>query len=245
MSNINSKESISKVVNVPRHVAIIMDGNGRWAKKRGHMRLFGHKNGVNSVRGAISTSIEVGVKQLTLFAFSSENWKRPKDEVNGLFELFMIVLEKEIDQLNKNNIRLRVVGDCSRFSDKLNKAIAKAEELTKDNTGLTVNIATNYGGRWDVVQAVNKFITDNPNTQITEQDIANRLVVLDDVDLLIRTGGEFRISNFLLWQVAYGELYITDVLWPDFNKEVYLEAVSNYSKRERRFGCTSEQLVNK
>ena len=224
MSSINSEDLISEAVNVPRHVAIIMDGNGRWAKKRGFMRLIGHKNGVNSVRDAISTSIAVGVKQLTLFAFSSENWKRPKDEVNGLFELFMSVLEKEIVKLNKNNIRLRVVGDCSKFSDKLNKAIAKAEELTKDNTALIVNIAANYGGKWDVVQAVNKFITENPNKQITEQDIANRLVVLDDVDLLIRTGGEFRISNFLLWQVAYSELYVTDVLWPDFNKEVYLEA---------------------
>lgn len=231
---------------IPKHVAIIMDGNGRWAKKQGKMRLFGHRAGVKAVREAVSFAAEKGIKCLTLFAFSSENWRRPEQEVKGLMELFTWALSNEVRSLHKNNIKLRVIGDISRFSDVLRAGINSAENLTANNDGLVLNIAVNYGGRWDIVQAVKKIIELN-NGSITAEMISEDLIESQlseslDVDLLIRTGGEKRVSNFLLWQLAYSEIYISDVLWPDFSKNIFAQALDYFYKRERRFGCTGEQI---
>lgn len=234
---------------LPKHIAIIMDGNGRWAKAQGKPRVFGHKNGVSAVRKTISTAAKLGVQAITLFAFSSENWRRPEKEVGLLMELFIAALSTEVTKLHRNNLRLCVVGDLSRFSQRLQKKIAQAEEMTANNTGMVVNVAANYGGRWDITQAARQLAVQVESGElkaqdITEERIASHLMMSDlpDVDLLIRTSGERRISNFLLWQVAYAEMYFTPTYWPDFNEDSLIEAVSWFVDRERRFGCTGEQI---
>jgi len=234
---------------LPRHVAIIMDGNGRWAQQRGKMRVFGHKAGVNAVRDTVSVASRLGLSALTLFAFSSENWRRPESEVSALMELFIHVLGGEVKKLHKSNIRLRITGERSRFSSRLQDKVAAAEALTANNTGLILNVAANYGGRWDITQAAVALASEvqaghlTPE-QIDEDALARHLSThgLPDVDLLIRTGGDHRISNFVLWQAAYAELYFTPVLWPDFDAVVFSEAIASFASRERRFGCTGEQI---
>lgn len=235
---------------VPKHVAIIMDGNGRWAKQRGKIRTFGHKAGAEAVRKAVAFARRNGIESLTLFAFSSENWKRPATEVSVLMELFMSVLKSEIKKLDDNDIRLRIVGDKEAFSKRLQKRMSEAEEQTRSNSGLNLNIAANYGGQWDITQASRKLAEkvktgEIEPAEITEQTIAGELMMADQPlpDLLIRTGGEHRISNFLLWQLAYAELYFTSVLWPDFDDTAFAQAITDFAQRERRFGLTSEQLT--
>lgn len=229
--------------NIPQHVAIIMDGNGRWAKQQGKMRIFGHKKGALAVRRAVAYAHRIGVKVLTLYAFSSENWNRPEVEVNALMTLFMQTLDIEAKRLNKNNIRLQVIGDTARFSDKLRDKIRTVEKLTENNTALILNIAANYGGGWDIVQAAKQLalaVKENrlDIQDITEESFQKHLVTkaLPPVDLLIRTSGEQRISNFLLWQIAYAELYFADVLWPEFNENGFNQAIIDYQQRHRRFG---------
>ncbi|EIJ67369.1 polyprenyl diphosphate synthase [Pasteurella bettyae] len=231
---------------IPQHIAIIMDGNGRWAKQKGKMRIFGHKNGVMAVRKSVSYALKIGVNALTLYAFSSENWNRPEQEVSALMTLFMHALDSEVKKLHKNNIKLRIIGDTSRFSDKLQEKIADAEALTANNQALTLNIAANYGGCWDIVQATQQIAQQVKEGKIDTTDIneaffQHHLVTQEQppVDLLIRTSGEQRISNFLLWQIAYAELYFSEVLWPDFNEEAFNQAIYAYQQRDRRFG-TSE-----
>jgi len=242
----SSTRSIPETGDVPQHIAIIMDGNGRWAKKRFMPRIAGHKRGVETVRNTVKACTELGVGYLTLFAFSSENWRRPAEEVSFLMQLFMLALEQEITKLHKNNIRLKVIGDRSRFEEKLVEMIGRAESLTQNNTGLTLTIAANYGGRWDMVQATHRMIEAKPECALTfsEEDIEPYLSTnyAPEPDLFIRTGGEQRISNFLLWQSAYTELYFTDTLWPDFNMMALKRAIKSFQQRERRFGRTSEQL---
>lgn len=239
----------SKVNPPPRHVAIIMDGNNRWAKSRGLPSLAGHKAGVDAVRQVITGCVEQGVEALTLFAFSSENWKRPPLEVKGLMELFKFALDREVKKLHKNNIRLRVIGDKTRFSDSLQKRIAEAESLTESCTGLQLNIAANYGGRWDIATAAKQVAQRCLEGELTpdqiDEAVLGRYVTLSDLpdpDLCIRTAGEQRVSNFLIWQFAYTEFYYADCYWPDFGKERLEQAVNDFTGRERRFGRTSEQL---
>ena len=237
--------------NLPKHVAIIMDGNGRWAQAQGKNRVFGHKNGVESVRAVVSTARKQGVKALTLFAFSSENWQRPESEVSVLMDLFMFVLTREVKKLHKNNIRFQVIGDIARFSPKLIEKIRDAETLTAENDAMTLSVAANYGGRWDIAnaaQALAQEVKDGrlePN-DVTEQALHQRtsLANLPELDLLIRTGGDYRISNFLLWQAAYAEFYFTDILWPDFRESEFETAISSFGQRERRFGQTGDQVKN-
>ncbi|NIG15070.1 (2E,6E)-farnesyl-diphosphate-specific ditrans,polycis-undecaprenyl-diphosphate synthase [Pantoea sp. Cy-640] len=227
----------------PRHVAIIMDGNGRWAKNQGKLRISGHKAGVKSVRRAVSFAVSNKLEALTLYAFSSENWSRPVQEVTALMELFVWALDSEVKSLHKHNVRLRIIGDISRFNNRIQERIRRAEELTQQNDGLTLNIAANYGGRWDIIQGVKKLAEQvqegllRPD-QITEENLAPHLCMqeLAPVDLVIRTGGEHRISNFLLWQIAYAEFWFTDVLWPDFDEHVFEGALNAFSLRERRYG---------
>ncbi|MEW6025334.1 MAG: polyprenyl diphosphate synthase [Pseudomonadota bacterium] len=230
---------------MPRHIAIIMDGNGRWARKRLMPRVAGHRKGVEALRGVIRGCAERGVSHLTVFAFSSENWRRPQEEVTLLMELFMRALENEVAKLHENQIRFRVIGDLSGFSERIQALIRDAEALTRDNTRLTLTVAANYGGRWDIVQAVKKLVlSGTPAGAISEATLAEQLCIADmpEPDLFIRTGGEQRISNFLLWQLAYTELYFTDALWPDFDAAALDAAIASYRRRERRFGRTSEQL---
>ncbi|OOF67843.1 polyprenyl diphosphate synthase [Rodentibacter caecimuris] len=231
--------------NIPQHVAIIMDGNGRWAKRQGKMRMFGHTNGVAAVRRAVAYARQIGVKVLTLYAFSSENWNRPEQEVSALMTLFMQALEREVKKLHKNNIRLQIIGDKLKFSQKLQEKIKAAEQLTENNTALILNIAANYGGCWDIVQASRQLaervqLGTLNISEINENLFQQHLVTgtQPQVDLLIRTSGEQRISNFLLWQTAYAEFYFTETLWPDFNEETFNRAISCYQQRERRFGAT-------
>lgn len=233
--------------NIPQHVAIIMDGNGRWAKQKGKMRIFGHKNGVAAVRQAVSYARKVGVKVLTLYAFSSENWSRPENEVNALMALFMQALDREIKKLHKNEIRLKILGDKSRFSVTLQEKIEKAENLTQNNTALTLNIAANYGGHWDIVQATKQIARLVKEEKLLINDITpacmqGYLVTEEQpmVDLLIRTSGEQRVSNFLLWQIAYAEFYFSNVLWPDFDEQEFNRAILAYQQRNRRFGGAEE-----
>ncbi|MDR2882000.1 MAG: di-trans,poly-cis-decaprenylcistransferase [Azoarcus sp.] len=231
---------------VPRHIAIIMDGNGRWARKRFLPRVAGHSRGVEAVRGTIRAAIERGVEYLTLFAFSSENWRRPADEVSFLMQLFIKSLHMEVSRLHENGIRFHVIGDRSRFEPILVKAIEAAEELTANNTRLHLTVAANYGGRWDVLSAVNRALAKQPGvTEISEEMINAGLSMnyAPEPDLFIRTGGEQRISNFLLWQLAYTEFFFTDALWPDFNGKLLDQAIASYQNRERRFGRTSEHLT--
>jgi len=234
---------------LPRHIAIVMDGNGRWAKKRFLPRHAGHKSGLSSTREIIQFCSDKKIEALTLFAFSSENWKRPQKEVGFLMDLFFTALQNEIKRLNSNNVRMRFIGDLSAFSDKLQAQIIKSEELTSQNTGLELHVAVNYGGHWDITNAVQQIAGKIKDGVFTPEEIDQSLVArhmsLNDVpepDLFIRTGGEQRISNFLLWQLAYTELYFTDVLWPDFNEQQIEMALSDYAARQRRFGHTGEQI---
>jgi len=220
-----------------------MDGNGRWAKNQGKLRISGHKAGVKAVRRSVSFAVSNNLEALTLYAFSSENWSRPAQEVTALMELFVWALDSEVKSLHKHNVRLRIIGDVSRFSNRIQERIRRAEELTQQNSGLTLNIAANYGGRWDIIQGVKKLAEQvqegllRPD-QITEENLSAHLCMqgLAPVDLVIRTGGEHRISNFLLWQIAYAEFYFTDVLWPDFDEHVFEGALNAFSLRERRYG---------
>ena len=231
---------------IPRHIAIIMDGNGRWAKQRMLPRAAGHKRGVEIVREVVKACAARGVEFLTLFAFSSENWRRPAEEVSMLKQLFILALEREAEKLHRNGIRLRVVGDLAPFGSKITELVARAEELTHANAGMTLTIAANYGGRWDLLQAMQRLVESRPQQRgaFTEEQLASCLVMAYalEPDLFIRTGGEQRISNFLLWQLAYSEFYFTDTLWPDFNEAALDQAIASYQRRERRFGRTSEQL---
>jgi undecaprenyl diphosphate synthase len=234
------------VASVPRHVAIIMDGNGRWATRRYLPRVAGHAKGVETVRTVVEACVERGIEYLTLFAFSSENWRRPADEVSLLMRLFVTALEREVSKMHANGIRLMVVGDLSRFDANLQELIARAERRTANNTRLTVTVCANYGGRWDIMQATGKMVAANPGvTEFTEEQLAVHLAMAyaPEPDLFIRTGGEERISNFLLWQLAYSEFYFTETYWPDFDGAALDQAIASYQQRERRFGRTSEQLI--
>jgi len=243
----SSTQDIPVVSDVPRHVAIIMDGNGRWAKRRFLPRIAGHHKGVEAVRSIVRTCADRGVQALTLFAFSSENWRRPADEVSLLMQLFVSALQQEVDRLHQNGIRFRAIGDISRFDQKLVELIDGAQKMTAANKGLTLTVAANYGGRWDILQAVERLRREHGNSSMpwTEGQLMQYLSMgdLPEPDLFIRTGGEQRISNFLLWQLAYTELYFTDTLWPDFDAKALDLAFDSYRQRERRFGRTSEQVA--
>ncbi|RFA28250.1 di-trans,poly-cis-decaprenylcistransferase [Alkalilimnicola ehrlichii] len=239
----------SKYEPLPRHVAIIMDGNGRWATARSLPRHAGHREGVHSVRAVVEACAREGVKTLSLFAFSSENWQRPKTEVSVLMGLFLRTLEKEATRLAENNIRLRLIGDLTRFPNRLQKQIAKAERITAQANGMTLVIAASYGGRWDIANAARRLAEDvaagRRDPASIDADSFGNYVSLNDLpepDLFIRTGGERRISNFLLWQLAYTELYFSDVLWPDFREDDLRAALADFATRQRRFGKVSEQL---
>ena len=245
MSHASSTKEIPAHGDTPQHVAIIMDGNGRWAKRRHLPRIAGHRRGVESVRNAVTACVERGIDYLTLFAFSSENWRRPAEEVALLMELFTSALTNEVQKLDKSGVRLRVVGDMQRFGKKIRALVEKAEQTTAGNKRLTLTIAANYGGRWDILQAMSRFLKENPGaTEIQEEQLAPYLAMsyAPEPDLFIRTGGEQRISNFLLWQLAYSELYFTDTLWPDFDAAALDAAIVSYRGRERRFGRTSDQV---
>ena len=231
---------------IPRHIAVIMDGNGRWAKQRFLPRVAGHRKGIDSVRSVVRACAERGVEYLTLFAFSSENWRRPAEEVSFLMQLFVMTLEQEVGKLHEHGVRFRVIGDLSRFEHRFRQLVSEGEALTAGNRRLTLTIAVNYGGRWDMLQAVNRLLRERPELagRVSERDLAPYFALnyAPEPDLFIRTGGEQRISNFVLWQLAYTELYFTDTLWPDFDPAALDRAIISYQQRERRFGRTSEQL---
>jgi undecaprenyl diphosphate synthase len=234
---------------LPKHVAIIMDGNGRWAQLQGKPRVFGHRAGVKAVRRAVSTASQLGIESLTLFAFSSENWRRPDKEVSLLMQLFFTVLQREIKLLDKNLVRLNIIGDISRFSARLQKQISAAQNKTAANTGLILNVAANYGGRWDILQAAQKLAEkvksgEISSSQMTEDALNEHLCMQNqsEVDLMIRTGGDYRISNFVLWQAAYAEFVFTDTLWPDFDEQAFRNAIAIFASRQRRFGLTGSQI---
>lgn len=242
-------EAAQRQRRVPRHVAVIMDGNGRWAERRHLPRFAGHRAGAEALRRAVETAGRRGIEVLTVFAFSSENWRRPEEEVGLLMGLFLTALEQRVQELHANNVRVRVVGDRSAFSAKLQERIEEAERLTRDNDGLQLVIAANYGGRWDVVQAARRVAREVQSglllpEQVDTEVFAAHLCLhgLPEPDLFIRTGGERRISNFLLWDLAYTELYFTDTLWPDFDAEVFDEALASFAARQRRFGKTGQQV---
>ena len=235
---------------LPQHVAVIMDGNGRWAGRRHLPRFAGHKAGADTVEMVVETCGELGIEVLTLFAFSSENWRRPDDEVSMLMGLFVTTLEQKSRRLQRNNVRLRIIGDRTPLSDTLKSRIAEAESLTRHNTGLNLVVAANYGGRWDITQACQSVARDVANGELDAgavdmDEVGSRLALAGypEPDLFIRTGGERRISNFLLWHLAYTELYFTDVLWPDFSRAHLLEAFSDFARRQRRYGKTGEQVA--
>jgi undecaprenyl diphosphate synthase len=235
--------------NLPSHIAVIMDGNGRWAKKKGALRIFGHKSAVTSVRETTEGCAELGIKYLTLYAFSTENWSRPIDEVNALMELLVSTIRSEIKELLKNNIRLLTIGNIKDLPENCRRELQEAKDMTKANTGLTVVLAISYSGRWEIIEAMKTITEEVSKGKLKTGDINEQLFSeylctkgIPDPELLIRTSGEMRISNFLLWQIAYSEIYITDVLWPDFRKEHLHEALISYQKRERRFGKISEQV---
>lgn len=237
--------------NIPRHIAIIMDGNGRWAKQRGLMRIFGHRNALKAVRETIETAADLGVEYVTLYAFSTENWNRPADEVNGLWELLIESLHKEIDILTKNHIQLNAIGNIAALPESAQKNLAKAMEKTSVNAKMTLNLALSYSARWEILEAVRNIAEKAKNNELNPQDINESLfnahlstAGMPDPELMIRTSGEQRISNYLLWQLAYAELYFTPKLWPDFRKEDLLEAIYTYQQRERRFGKTGDQIVS-
>lgn len=237
--------------NVPQHVAIIMDGNGRWAKQRGNDRTFGHEHGVEAVRASIKAAAKAGVKFLTLYAFSTENWNRPKYEVQALMRLLVHVIKAETDDLNENNVRLKVIGDKTSLPRKVVKETEKIENTLANNTGLTVVMALSYSSHWEIINAVKSIAGDVKKGKITPEDISRELfdsylatAEIPDPELMIRTSGESRLSNFLLWQLAYAELYFTPKLWPDFTQEDFFEIICDFQNRERRFGKTSEQIKN-
>jgi undecaprenyl diphosphate synthase len=232
---------------IPEHIAIIMDGNGRWAKKRGFERIFGHKNAIKAVKEAIEGCAEMGVKFLTLYAFSTENWNRPQAEVNALMQLLINSLKKETPQLTQNNIKLSVIGNVKDLPEGCQRELSEAIEQTKNNTGLTVILALSYSGRWEIIEAVKSLANDVKSNKISPEEIndtlfSRYLAAMPDPDMIIRTSGEMRISNFLLWQAAYTELIFMPVLWPDFRKQHLKEAVGIFQSRERRFGKTGEQI---
>jgi undecaprenyl diphosphate synthase len=238
--------AIPEVGAVPRHIAIIMDGNGRWARNRHLPRVAGHRKGADAVRATVRGCAERGVEFLTLFAFSSENWRRPAEEVSFLMDLFVTALEQEVAKLHENDIRFRVIGELTRFEPRIQSLIREAEALTAANRRLTLTVAANYGGRWDLMQAMQRMLAERPEAArgFSEQELGTHLALsyAPEPDLFIRTGGEQRISNFLLWQLAYTELYFTNTLWPDFDAAALERAIQSYQQRERRFGRTSEQL---
>lgn len=250
MTMMSSTQTIPAAPAVPRHIAVIMDGNGRWATKRFLPRVAGHKRGVEAVREAVRACIERRIDYLTLFAFSSENWRRPEEEVSVLMQLFVMVLEQEVAKLHANGVRLKIVGDLSRFDDKLIRLIDRAEAKTANNQRLTLTICANYGGRWDIMQATRAMLAARPAelaslaASFTEADLTPHLSMAyaPEPDLFIRTGGEQRISNFLTWQLAYTELWFTETFWPDFDERTLDAAIASYQARERRFGRTSEQV---
>ena len=235
---------------LPKHVAVIMDGNGRWAKKRGNLRIFGHKNAVTAVRETVEVAAELGIKALTLYAFSTENWNRPKDEVSSLMELLVSTIGSELKRLNENKIRLETIGDFDSLPEKVRKELLQAKKLTSGNDHMVLNIALSYSSRWEILAASKKIIKDAIDGKLTPDDMTEEMFSsylqtssIPDPELLIRTSGEQRISNFLLWQLSYAELYFTDKLWPDFRKQDFIDAILSYQQRERRFGKTSEQLT--
>ncbi|NOQ24823.1 MAG: isoprenyl transferase [Bacteroidales bacterium] len=237
------------IENLPKHIAVIMDGNGRWAKKKGNQRIFGHKNGVKAVRDSVEGAAELGIQFLTLYAFSTENWNRPKQEVDALMSLLIATINSETDTLLKNNVRLLTIGNIDGLPKKVSKNLNELINKTSQNTGLSLVLALNYSARWEIINAVKEIIKENNNTSIDINSIDNEFFEgflntknIPDPDLLIRTSGEYRISNFLIWQIAYSELYFTETLWPDFRRENLYEAIIDYQKRERRFGKISEQL---
>ena len=237
---------------IPRHIAIIMDGNGRWAKQIGESRIFGHRKGVTSVRETVEACGQLGVKYLTLYTFSTENWKRPKDEVTVLMKLLIKALKDEADRLHENDVRLIATGNLDKLPNRVHQELIDAMEKTKNNKLMTLNLSLSYSGRWDIINAIQKIYKDCKNNVISIEDINEKnfsdyLVTKDipDPDLMIRTGGEYRISNFLLWQLAYSEIYIDTVFWPQFRREHLYKAIEEYQKRERRFGLVSEQLKKK
>jgi undecaprenyl diphosphate synthase len=245
------KESINKS-KLPSHIAIIMDGNGRWAQKKGNQRIFGHKNGVTAVHETVEACAELGIQYLTLYAFSTENWNRPKNEVNALMQLLVSTINSELATLNKNNIRLLTIGDTESLPSGVSKQLISAKEKTSSNTGLSLVLALSYSGRWEITQTVKAIANMVAEKKIGPEEIDDSFIskylqssFLPDPELLIRTSGEFRISNFLLWQMAYTELYFTDTLWPDFRKDDLFKAIIDYQKRERRFGKTGEQIEKK
>lgn len=246
------KENIDKS-NLPQHIAVIMDGNGRWAKKQGAMRIFGHHHGIKSVRDTVEGCVELGVKYLTLYTFSTENWGRPKLEVDGIMQLLIKTIGEEVPDLHKNNVRLKAIGDIESLPKGAKKKLKDSIELTQNNTGLTLTLALSYSGKWEIVQATRQLAEKVKNgtlavEEITEELFAKHLATEDapDVDLMIRTGGDHRISNYLLWQIAYAELYfMDDLFWPEFRREHLFEAIEHYQQRERRFGKTSEQVTSK
>ena len=239
----SSTQSIPERTNIPRHVCVIMDGNGRWAKKRLLPRVMGHKRGLTALENLAARCAELGVEYLTVFAFSTENWRRPEDEVSFLMKLFLQALDGKVAKMHQNNLRLKVIGNRSRFPAAIVEGIEAAERLTANNTGLTLTVAADYGGRWDILQAANRLMAEG-KSEITEDDLSRCLSLAEapEPDLFIRTGGETRISNFMLWQMAYAEFYFTDALWPDFDAAEFDRAISSFRVRERRFGRTSEQL---
>jgi undecaprenyl diphosphate synthase len=245
----NLKEKVD-LDNLPKHIAVIMDGNGRWAKKRGGLRIFGHQNAITAVRETVEAAAELGVKYLTLYAFSTENWSRPALEVSALMQLLVSSIRKETATLNDNNIRLQTIGNTSSLPASCQRELQEAMEITRNNTRMTLVLALSYSGRWDITQAVQRLATDVDHGKVAADAINESTITqylstagMPDPELLIRTSGEQRISNFLLWQLAYTELYITEMLWPDFRKENLYEAILSYQRRERRFGKTSEQLT--
>jgi undecaprenyl diphosphate synthase len=235
---------------LPRHIAIIMDGNGRWAARHGSARLFGHEHGIEAVRSTIEGAGEIGIDYLTLYAFSTENWSRPREEVDGLMGLLVYAIDSETVNLMKNNVRLAVIGDLEMLPCRVKEKLEVSIEKLSRNTGLTVILAISYSSRWEILEAVKKIVSDATNNQVSPSQLTYELFEkylstagIPDPELLIRTSGEYRLSNFLLWQVAYAELYFTDKLWPDFRKEDLFQALADFQNRERRFGMTSEQIA--
>ncbi|MBT6763439.1 MAG: isoprenyl transferase [Prolixibacteraceae bacterium] len=236
---------------IPKHVAIIMDGNGRWAEKHGNARVFGHKQGVESVRSTVEGAGEIGIEHLTLYAFSTENWERPKYEIEALMSLLIFAIESETESLMKNNVRLSTIGDLNKMPGSVRTKLNSCINTLQSNTGLNLILALSYSSKWEITEAVKKIVEESKSGKLNPDDINDKLFEkylstadLPDPELLIRTSGEFRISNFLLWQIAYSELYFTEKLWPDFRKEDLFRAIFDYQNRERRFGKTSEQLIS-
>jgi undecaprenyl diphosphate synthase len=247
----DSVKELIDVSKLPQHVAIIMDGNGRWAKEHGKPRIFGHRSGTKSVRAVSEAAAEIGIPFLTLYAFSTENWNRPRPEVNALMDILVNTIHEEMETMNRNNIRLATIGDTERLPSATRKALLKGIENTKENTRMTLTLALNYSSRWEITEAFKKAVQMGQSGQLQPEEIDYSLVSsllatrnLPDPELLIRTSGEHRISNFLLWQIAYTELYFSDVYWPDFDKEKFYTAILSYQHRERRFGKISEQLAS-